>query len=142
MISLNFSRNNAILFIKLFIKLFTQLNYLSPLVMPPTVCSYIFFFFNIPSFLSSFLPTSIRDLGKNSVQSLSHVQLCDLMDCSTPCFPVHHQVPEFTQASLVTQTVKHLLAMWETQVRLLGREDPLEKEMAIHSSTLAWKPRD
>ena len=29
--------------------------------------------------------------------------------------------------------------MWETQVRFLGWEDPLEKEMAIHSSTLAWK---
>ena len=41
--------------------------------------------------------------------------------------------------SLVAQTVKHLPAMWETQVRFLGREDPLEKEMARHSSTLAWK---
>ena len=30
-------------------------------------------------------------------------------------------------------------AMWENQVRFLGQEDPLEKEMAIHSSTLAWK---
>ena len=29
--------------------------------------------------------------------------------------------------------------MWETRVQFLGREDPLEKEMAIHSSTLAWK---
>ena len=29
--------------------------------------------------------------------------------------------------------------MWETQVRSLGWEDPLEKEMATHSSTLAWK---
>ena len=36
-------------------------------------------------------------------------------------------------------TVKHLSAMRETQVQFLGREDPLEKEMAIHSSTLAWK---
>ena len=43
------------------------------------------------------------------------------------------------RASLVAQTVKHLPAMWETGVRVLGREDPLEKEMAIHSSTLAWK---
>ena len=42
-------------------------------------------------------------------------------------------------AFLVDQTVKHLPAMWETWVRFLGREDPLEKEMAIHSSTLAWK---
>ena len=35
--------------------------------------------------------------------------------------------------------VKYLPAMWETRIRFLGREDPLEKEMAIHSSTLTWK---
>ena len=35
------------------------------------------------------------------------------------------------------QTIKCLLTMWETQVRSLGWEDPLEKEMATHSSTLA-----
>ena len=35
--------------------------------------------------------------------------------------------------------VKHLPIMWETQVRSLGWEDPLEKEMATHSNTLAWK---
>ena len=35
--------------------------------------------------------------------------------------------------------VKHLPAMWETWVLSLGQEDPLEKEMATHSSTLAWK---
>ena len=39
----------------------------------------------------------------------------------------------------MAQTVKHLPAMRETQVRFLGQEDALEKEMAIHSSTLAWK---
>ena len=42
-------------------------------------------------------------------------------------------------ASLVAQTIKHLPAMWETHARSLGWEDPLEKEMAIHSSILAWK---
>ena len=42
-------------------------------------------------------------------------------------------------ASLVAQTVKHLLEMRETQVQYLGWEVPLEKEMATHSSTLAWK---
>ena len=42
-------------------------------------------------------------------------------------------------ASLVAQMVKHLPAMQETLVRLLGWEDPLEKEMATHSSILAWK---
>ena len=39
----------------------------------------------------------------------------------------------------MAQTVKRLPAMQETWVRFLGQEDPLEKEMAIHSSTLAWK---
>ena len=34
---------------------------------------------------------------------------------------------------------KHLPAMWETQVQSLGQEEPLEKEMATHSSTHAWK---
>ena len=33
----------------------------------------------------------------SSVQSLSHVQLCDLMNCGTPVLPVRHQLPEFTQ---------------------------------------------
>ena len=43
------------------------------------------------------------------------------------------------KASLVAQMVKRLPAMWETWVQSLGWEDPLEKEMATHSSTLAWK---
>ena len=42
-------------------------------------------------------------------------------------------------ASLVAQTVKNLPAMQETWVRSLGQEDPLEKEMATHSSILAWR---
>ena len=42
-------------------------------------------------------------------------------------------------ASLVAQTVKRLPTMWETWVQSLGQEDPLEKEMATHSSTLSWK---
>ena len=39
----------------------------------------------------------------------------------------------------MAQTVKNLPAMQETRVRFLGQEDPLEKEMAIHFNTLAWK---
>ena len=42
-------------------------------------------------------------------------------------------------ASLVAQTVQRLSAMQETRVQSLGWEDPLEKEMAAHSSILAWK---
>ena len=39
----------------------------------------------------------------------------------------------------VAKRLKHLPAMRETQVQSLGREDPLEKEMATHSSILAWR---
>ena len=59
------------------------------------------------------LPTKVR-LVKDMVFSSSHVWM-------------------------VAQTVKSLLAMQETRVRSLGWEDPLEKGMATHSSTLAWK---
>ena len=45
----------------------------------------------------------------------------------------------FCRASLVAQTVKHLPTMQKTRVQSLGWEDPLEKAMAPHSSTLAWK---
>ena len=43
------------------------------------------------------------------------------------------------RASLVAQRLKRLPPMRETWVRSLGREDPLEKEMATHSSILAWR---
>ena len=39
----------------------------------------------------------------------------------------------------MVQRLKHLPAMWETWVRSLGQEDPLEKEMATHSSILPWR---
>ena len=42
-------------------------------------------------------------------------------------------------SNLVAQTVKRLSTMWETQVRSLGWEDPLEKGMTIPSSTIAWR---
>ena len=43
------------------------------------------------------------------------------------------------EVGLVVQTVNNPSTMLETQVQSLGWEDPLEKEMAIHSSTIAWK---
>ena len=46
---------------------------------------------------------------------------------------------QYSWASLVAQMVKNLLAMWETWVRSLGFEDPLEKGMATHSNILAWR---
>ena len=62
-----------------------------------------------------------------SIFRVVHLEIC----CS----------PFSSGASLVAQMIKSLPAVQETQVRFLGREDPLEKEMAIHSntSTIAWK---
>ena len=45
----------------------------------------------------------------------------------------------YSNPSLVAQMVKRLPAMQETWVRSLGREDPLQEEMATHSSILAWR---
>ena len=64
----------------------------------------------------------------------------------TCCSPWGHKESDMTERlndsnteSLAAQTGKRLPAMQETRVRSLGREDPLEKEMAPHSSTIAWK---
>ena len=46
---------------------------------------------------------------------------------------------QYCWASLVAQLVKNLPAIWETWVRFLGWEDPLEKGTATHSSILAWR---
>ena len=103
------------------------------------------------------------------VQSLTDVWLWDPRDCGMPIFPVLHCLPEFAQTHvhwvgdtiqpshplsspspfafslsqhqepLVTQMVKSLPAVWETQVPSLCWEDPLEKEMAAHYSILAWR---
>ena len=56
-------------------------------------------------------------------------------------FPHYILLPPyyFSAFWLRLQTVKHLFTMWETQVQSLDWEDSLEKEMAIHSSTSAWK---
>ena len=45
----------------------------------------------------------------------------------------------YAGTSLVAQMVKRLPTMWETRVQSLGWEDPLEEEMATHSSILAWE---
>ena len=55
------------------------------------------------------------------------------------CSPWGNKELDMTWTSLVAQTVKWLPTMRETWVWSLGREDPLEKEMATHSSILAWK---
>ena len=58
-----------------------------------------------------------------------------------PVFSIHHQFCLLNSiwVSLVAQRLKRLPPMWETRVQSLGQEDPLEKEMATHSSILAWR---
>ena len=68
----------------------------------------------------------------------------ELWLCFVPSASNFFQKPGFIicppyPSSLVAQMVKHLPAMQETQVRSLGQEDPLEKEMATYSNTPAWK---
>ena len=58
----------------------------------------------------------------------------DLWHCRQILYHLSHQ-----EASMVSQTVKTLPSMWETRVRSLGWEDPLEKGLATHSSILAWR---
>ena len=62
------------------------------------------------------------------------VHLCSSLNILWHCLSLC-----FSAFWLRSQTVKRLSTMWETRVRSLGREDSLEKEMAIHSSTIAWK---
>ena len=50
-----------------------------------------------------------------------------------------HLTTHGRRTSLLAQMVNHLPAIWETWLRSLDQEDPLEKEMAAHSSTLAWR---
>ena len=64
--------------------------------------------------------------------------LCCL-DCKYLAPEIIHILLLIIRASLVTQTVKNLPAIWESWVQSLGWEDPLEKEKATHSSILAWK---
>ena len=55
------------------------------------------------------------------------------------CLTTAEPMGQTMEASLVAQMVKNPSAMLETEVRSLGREDPLEKETATHTSMLAWK---
>ena len=94
---------------------------------------FVIFFFKRSTFLS----------GLNKQRPLGFLHSCSVS------FPVGGVIVWATvssfcisRASLGAQRVKRLAAIQETGVRSLGREDPLEKEMATHSSTLAWKIPD
>ena len=66
------------------------------------------------------------------------LHLCYIFIINEPIL-IHYYLLKSIVYSLVAQSVKNLPAMWETRVGSLGRKDTLEKEMATHSSILAWK---
>ena len=83
-----------------------------------------------------------------SLACLNETVVINLIDVKNAMLKLHSRNLNLTgffgvlilhRASLVAQLVKNLPAMQETQVRSLGRKDPLEKGMATYSSTLAWK---
>ena len=71
------------------------------------------------------------------IQAVCGITAIVLSYCHLSCTYLYPLWPDW--ASLVAQSVKNLPAMQETRVLSLGREDPLEKEMAAHSSILVWK---
>ena len=98
----------------------------------------------LPSLPSATAPSLLSVLAAQQPCPPAQTALCVLFSNLISHFsPTHprpfHCVFRNSWASLVAQTVKRLSAMQETQVRSLGWEDPLEKEMAAHSSILAWK---
>ena len=83
-----------------------------------------------------------RGIRNEDADFSSFVQVFGSGDGSTTSFPGHGPGPQIegaSGASLIAQVVKNLPAMQETGVRFLGQEDPLEEEMATHSSILAWR---
>ena len=93
-------------------------------------------------FLGMVLITASCTLSQTSIHSSSGT-LSDLIPWIYFSLPLYNckgfDLGHTWMASLVAQTVKRLSTTWETRVWSLGWEDPLDKEMAIHSSTIAWK---
>ena len=101
---------------------------------------------NLISGSSAFSKTSlniwkfmVHVLLKPGLQNFEHYLLVCEMSAIVQEFEHSLALPFFGMASLVAQRLKHLPAMREMWVQSLGWEDPLEKEMATHSSTLAWR---
>ena len=85
------------------------------------------------------IPGSERSPGEGNGNPLQYSCLENPIDRETWLATIHEVTKSWTRPSLVAQTVKRLPTTRETRVRSLGRKDPLEKEMATHSSILAWK---
>ena len=81
------------------------------------------------------IPGLGRSPGEGKGYPLQYSGLENSMDSPWGC--KESDMTERLWASLVAQMVMNLPAMWETRVRALGWEDPLEKQMATHSSNLA-----
>ena len=91
---------------------------------------------------ASILPMNIQvwfPVGLTGLNSLQSKGLSRVFSNTTVQKHQFFDIQLSLWASLLAQRVKHLPAVWETRVLFLGQEDPLEKEMATHSSTLAWK---
>ena len=100
------------------------------------------------AFYSCLLHVFYCQLGRMFLSFISFISFCGRGAYSINCVEIspHDSASvscfnsvKFYLASLVAQTLKRLPTMQETQVQFLCREDLLEKEMAPHSSTLAWK---
>ena len=108
------------------------ISYITPHPPPPAVLQLLWRFRlmkNLPAMFSLFLQI------QKSASSLRAFALASSCAWNALFLNFHWLL----RASLVAQMVKCLPVMWETWVRSLEPEDPLEKEMATHSSTLAWK---
>ena len=109
---------------------------------PPYFVSYSLLSFPLHPHLSAY--SLWLDFGRLKISSLwkgpglvTDVYKSTFKEGNWLCGSSDPVMPIWT--SLVTQVVKNLPAMQETQVRSLGWEDPLEKGIAIHSSILAWR---
>ena len=80
--------------------------------------------------------SAIRVVSSAYLRLLIFFQAILIPVCASSSLAFHMM---YSGASLVAQRLKRLPATWETWVRSLGREDPLEKEMPTHSSILAWR---
>ena len=95
------------------------------------------------------IPGLKRSPGEGECYPLQHSGLENSSDCVRPRgrkesdsmsdLLLFIYLLQYSCASLVAQLVKNLPAMWETWVRSLGWEDPLEKGKATHSCILAWR---
>ena len=84
-------------------------------------------------------PGGLQSMGSQRVGHDWATELNWTQDSGTDSIHVNYDTHSFFRASLVAQMVKNPLPVWETWVWFLGWEDPLEEEMATHSSILAWR---